>query len=207
MRLAIAIIGVVLLGGGAQASPETLRFVITRNSEQIGTHTIAINRSGKEISVSLSTNLTVKILFVTAYRLQHNETERWIDGKLLTLNSTSDDNGTRHTVSAAAKGTGLEVKVDGKATVVDANIMPASFWNPELLKRPVMLDTKDGQIMPVSVRDGGEEDVKVDARTVRARRYTIDSRYSQDVWFDDQGHLVQAKLVASDGSVIMYRPL
>jgi len=208
MRLTAAIIGVVLMGGGgAQASPETLRFAITRNGEQIGTHTIEINRSGKETTVTLSTDLTVKILFVTAYRLQHTETERWIDGKLVALNSTSDDNGTRHTVSAAAKGSGLEVKVDGKATLVDPNIMPASLWNPELLKRPVMLDTKDGQIMPVSVRDGGEEDVKVDARTVRARRYTVNSRYSQDVWFDDQARPVQAKLIASDGSVIMYRPI
>lgn len=207
MRLAAAIIGIILGGGAAQASPETIRFAITRNGEQIGTHAIEINRSGKETSVSVSTDLTVKVLFVTAYRLQQTESERWQDGKLVALNSTCDNNGARHTVSAVAKGSGLELKVDGKATVVDSNILPGSFWNPELLKRPTMLDTKDGQLMQVSVRDGGEEEVTVNNRAVKAHHYTINSRYSQDVWYDDQARLVQAKLVASDGSVIMYRLL
>lgn len=207
MRLAAAIIGVMLGCGAAQASTEMLRFAITRNGEEIGTHAIEISRAGKETSVSVSTNLIVKVLFVTAYRLQHTESERWVDGRLVALNSTCDDNGTRHTVSASVKGSGLEVKVDGKAKLVDSNIVPGSFWNPELLRRSVMLDTKDGQLMPVSVRDGGEQELIVDSRTVKAHRYTINSRYSQDVWYDDQARLVQAKLVASDGSVIMYRPL
>jgi hypothetical protein len=208
MRLVAAILAIALLSAaGARAANETMRFAITRNGEQIGTHEIEINRSGRETSVAVVTDLTVKVLFVTAYRLQHTESERWVNGQLVELNSTSDNNGTRHTVSVSAKGTGLEVKVDGKATVVDPNVMPASFWNPALLGRPLLLDTKDGQVMPVSVRDDGEEDLTINAQVVKAHHYTINSRYSQDVWYDDQAHLVQAKLIASDGSVIMYRPL
>lgn len=207
MKLAAAMFALVLFGAGAQASTETTRFAITRNGEQIGIHLIEVNRSGQEISVAVVTDLTVKVLFVTAYRLQLTASERWVDGRLVALSSRSDNNGTRHFVSVAAKGSSLEVKVDGKATLIDPNIMPASFWNPELLGRPVMLDAQDGQIMPVSVRDGGEEDLTINGRIVKAHRYTINSRYSQDVWYDDQARLVQAKLVASDGSVIMYRPL
>lgn len=207
MKLAAAMIVLILLGAGAQASTETRRFAITRNGEQIGIHMIEVNRSGQEISVAVATDLTVKVLFVTAYRLQLRASERWVNGRLVALNSTSDNNGTRHFVSVAAKGSNLEVNVDGKATLIDPNIMPASFWNPALLGRPIMLDAQDGRIMPVSVRDGGEEDLTINGQIVKARRYTINSRYSQDVWYDDQERLVQAKLVARDGSVIMYRPL
>jgi Family of unknown function (DUF6134) len=207
MKLAAAVVVLVLFGTGAQASTETTRFAITRNGEQIGMHLIEVNRSGQEISVAVVTDLTVKVLFVTAYRLQLTASERWVNGSLVALNSRSDNNGTRHFVSVSAKGSSLEVKVDGKATLIDANIMPASFWNPELLGRPIMLDAQDGQVMPVSVRDGGEEELTINGRIVKAHRYTINSRYSQDVWYDDQARLVQAKLIASDGSVIMYRPL
>jgi hypothetical protein len=207
MKLAAAVVALVLFSAGAQASTETTRFAITRNGEQIGVHLIEVNRSGQEISVAIVTDLTVKVLFVTAYRLQLTASERWVNGRLVALSSRSDNNGTRHFVSVAAKGFSLEVKVDGKVTLIDPNIMPASFWNPELLGRPIMLDAQDGQIMPVSVRDGGEEDLMINGRIVKALRYTINSRYSQDVWYDDQARLVQAKLVASDGSVIMYRPL
>ncbi len=207
MKLAAALIVLILFGAGAQASTETRRFAITRNGDQIGTHVLEVNRNGQEILVAVDTNLTVKVLFITAYHLQMTASERWVNGRLVALNSTSNNNGTRHFISAAATGSSLEVKVDGKATVIDANIMTASFWNAELLGRPIMLDAQNGLIMPVSVRDDGEEDLMINARTVKAHHYTIKSKYSQEVWYDDQAGLVQARLVASDGSVIMYRLL
>jgi hypothetical protein len=123
------------------------------------------------------------------------------------LHSTSDDNGTHHSVSATTKGSNLEVMVDGKASLIDPNVMVENFWNPQLLARPTMLNTQDGQVVPVTVSDGGEEDLTINDQTVRTHRYTVNSRYSQDVWYDSQAHLVQAKFLASDGSVIMYVPL
>ena len=207
MKVTAALSVLMLLGAGAQASTDTRRFAIMRNGEQIGTHVIEVNRSGKEISVAITTDLTVKVLFVTAYRLQLTASERWVNGRLVALSSTSNNNGTRHFVSAEANGSGLEVKVDGKSIFIDPNIMPNSFWNPDLLGRPIMLDAQDGQVMAVSVRDGGEEELTINNKVVKAHRYTINSRYSQDVWYDDKARLVQAKLVARDGSVIMYRLL
>jgi hypothetical protein len=189
------------------ASPETMRFAITRNGQPIGTYALEINRNGAETSVAAVTDLQVRVLFVTAYHLQHTENERWVNGRLVALNSQSDDNGTRHSVSAAAKGNGLEVTVDGKASIIDPNVMAENFWNPQLLTRPTMLSTQDGQVSPVTVKDGGEEELTINEQTIRAHRYTVNSRFSQDVWFDDQAHLVQAKFVAKDGSVIMYVPL
>ena len=209
IRLGVAVIApLVLFLSGTHALSETRRFEITRNGEPIGTHVIEVNRSGNEFFVSVVTDLTVKVLFVTAYRLQIAANERWANGRLLALNSTSNNNGTRHVVSAAARGSKLEVTVDGKDSIfVDPNVMPNSFWNAEFLRRPIMLDAQDGQVMPVSVRDVGEEDLTINASVIRVRRYTVTSRYSQDVWYDDQARLVQAQLVARDGSVIMYRKL
>jgi hypothetical protein len=209
IRLGVAVVApLVLFLSGAYALPETRRFEITRNGEPIGTHVIEVNRRGNEFFVSVVTDLTVKVLFLTAYRLQIAANERWANGRLLALNSTSNNNGTRHVVSAAARGSRLEVTVDGKDSIfVDPNVMPNSFWNAEFLKRPIMLDAQDGQVMPVSVRDVGEEDLTINASVIKARHYTVTSRYSQDLWYDDQARLVQAQLVARDGSVIMYRPL
>ena len=133
MKVVGVVIGLIFFvaGAQAQASPETMRFAITRNGEQIGTHEIAISRNGAETSVNLVTDLAVKVLFVTAYRLQWVEKERWVNGRLVALSSQSDNNGERHSVSLAAKGSGLEMKVDGNAAQIDPNIMPGSFWNPD----------------------------------------------------------------------------
>jgi hypothetical protein len=192
----------------AQTGPQVdkMRFTITRNDEPIGTQAIEINRAGAETSVSVATDLSVKVMFITAYRFEQTEKERWVNGKLVGLTSATNANGERHEVQVTANATGLDVKADGKVSRVDQNIMPASFWNPELLARPTLLDTQAGKTAPLTVRDNGMEDLKIKTQVVKARHYTVSSMFSQDLWYDSQARLVQSKMVASDGSVIMYRP-
>jgi hypothetical protein len=189
----------------AQPAAETLQYAIMRKGEQIGTHKVELRRTGKETSVNVETNVEVKVLFVTAYRFQHTATERWMNGHLVALDSETDDNGTQHKLTVALKGAALQVDADGAAAQVDKNIIPASLWNPELVRQSVMLDTQNGQVMPISVVDGGSEQVTVESGPAMAHHYTIKGKFSQDVWYDSRGRLVQSQLVAKDGSVISYK--
>ena len=192
---------VVATAVAAHTPAETLRFAIMRNGEQIGTHAIEISRTGPETNVRITTDLSVKVLFVTAYRLQHSATERWVNGQLVSFDSTTDN------VSATRGTSRLEVDADGKTSRLDQNVLPASLWNPELMRRKTALDTQDGQVDPISVTDNGTEDLSLGARTLKAHHYEIKGRYSQDIWYDERGRLVQVKLVGSDGSVISYKPI
>jgi hypothetical protein len=203
----VATLGAVPLAAAAQTPAGTMHFAILRNGEQIGTHTVEISRAGAETNVRSTTDLTVKVLFVTAYRLQHSATERWLSGQLVAFNSTTDNNGTRHKVSVTLGAAGLEVDADGKTSRVDKTIVPASIWNPELVRRKTVLDTQDGQIDPIAVTDNGTDELTLDAHPVKAHHYGIKGRFSQDVWYDERGRLVQLKLVGSDGSVISYKPI
>jgi hypothetical protein len=81
------------------------------------------------------------------------------------------------------------------------------LWNAELMRRKAAMDPQDGQVDPISVTDDGMEDLNLSARTLKAHHYEIKGRYSQDVWYDERGRLVQVKLVGSDGSVISYAPI
>jgi hypothetical protein len=191
----------------AQVPAGTLRYVILRNSDQIGTHTIEINRAGPETNVRITTDLTVTVLFVTAYRLQHSATERWVKDQLVAFNSTTDNNGTRHKVTATAGASGLEVNADGTTNKVDKNVVPESLWNPDMLKRKTAFSTQDGLVETLAVTDGGAEELSIDGRAIKAHRYAVKGRFSQDVWYDERGRLVQVKLVGSDGSVISYKPI
>ena len=133
IRLGVAVVApLVLCLSGAHALPETRRFEITRNGEPIGTHVIEVNRSGNEFFVSVVTDLTVKVLFVTAYRLQIAANERWANGRLLALNSTSNNNGTRHVVSAAAQRPILSVR---SATSKGCPMLMASMARPARASR------------------------------------------------------------------------
>jgi hypothetical protein len=205
----IAISGALIIATTAAANTpaETTRFVITRNGEQIGTHAIEISYNGPETTVRITTDLTVRILFITAYRLQHSATERWVNGQLVSFNSTTDNNGVRHKVSATRSASGLDVQADGKTSRVDQSVLPASLWNAELMRRKAAFDPQDGQVDPIAVTDDGTEDLNLGARMLKAHHYEIKGRYSEEVWYDERGRLVQVKLVGSDGSVISYAPI
>jgi len=216
MKIAVGMFSVIITAtfGGlmpatrvAAQPTETMRFAIMRNGEQIGTHAIEISRKGPETDVRVTTELAVKVLFVTAYRLQHSATERWMNGQLVALDSTTDNNGVHHNVSATRGKSGLEVEADGKTSHVDQNVFPASLWNPELVRRKAALDPQDGQVDPISVKDDGSEDLRLGDRALKAHHYVIKTRYSQDIWYDERGRLVQVKLIGSDGSEISYKPL
>jgi hypothetical protein len=208
MTWIIAMVVALLLGANAAtAAPETIRFAIMRNGDQIGTHTVEINRGPREITVNSATELTVKVLFVTAYHLQQTGSERWVNGKLVAFASETDDNGTHHKLSVALKPAGLEVEADGKTSTVDKNLIPATLWNPEMMKRTSVLDPQDGQVVPITVTDVGAEELAFDARTIKARHYSIKGKFTQDVWYDERGRLVQSSLVAPDNSVILYKPM
>jgi hypothetical protein len=216
MKIAVGMFSVIVTATFSMLMPaakvaaqptETLRFAIMRNGEQIGTHAIEISRKGAETDVRVTTDLTVKVLFVTAYRLQHSATERWMNGQLVALDSTTDNNGVRHNVSAIRAASGLKVEADGKTSHVDQNVFPASLWNPELVRRKAALDTQDGHVDPISVTDDGSEDLRLGAQALKAHHYEIKGRYSQDIWYDERGRLVQVKLIGSDGSEISYKPI
>ncbi len=41
---------------------------------------------------------------------------------------------------------------------------------------------------------------------MQAHHYTIKARYSEGVWYDARGRLVQVTVIGPDGSVIRYTP-
>jgi hypothetical protein len=207
MRLLTGIVGVLLVGAAAQASAETTRFAIMRNGEQIGTHVFEVNRSGSEITVKTKLDLEVKVLFVTDYRLQSTGTERWVDGRLVALKTSTDRNGTRHAVTVSETPSGMQIQADGKAYHASADLIPSSLWNAEVLRRTQVLDPQEGEILPMSVTDHGLQQLTLKSRSVKAHHYTLKSKMSQDVWYDEQQRLIQVRIVGSDGSIITYHLL
>ena len=190
----------------ANADPgtATMKFAVMRDGQQIGSNTIQLRHNGAETTVQMVTHVEVKIAFVTVYRFDQTETERWVDGQLVALNAVTDDNGTMHRVKATRTNDKLAIEADGKTTEVAGNTIPASLWNPLLLEKTVAFNPQDGAIMPIAVIDRGDEHLVVQGRAKRARHYVINSTFPQDVWYDEQRQLVKVALKASDGSTISY---
>jgi len=192
----------------AQAGVEdtTLNFAVTRNGDRIGTTTVRLQRDGGNLVADIATQVQVRIASITVYRFEQRETERWADGKLLALQSMTDDNGTVHRVSAARSGDRLSVNANGKVTDIDAAIVPASLWNAQLVQKTIALNSRDGSVMPISVIDHGKEQLVLQGRPLTAHHYSIKTNVPQDVWYGEDYRLLKVELRGSDGSKIQYQP-
>jgi hypothetical protein len=126
-----------------------------------------------------------------------------VDGRLVSLASTTDDNGTPHRLSISLNGNKLSIDADGKRTSVDADMVPTSLWNPLLLKKTMTMDTVNGSLKRISVSDQGVEDLVVQGKRTKAHHYSIQGQFEQEVWYDDRGRLVQTRLTGRDGSLIV----
>jgi len=190
------------------AAPATtlVNFAVMRNGAQIGTNSIRFARDGADTTVQMVTHIRVGIAFLTLYQFDQTESERWVDGRLLAMNATTDDNGTIHRASAAARDGRVVVQCDGKVSATPpASIVPFNLWNPALIAQKVALDTRNGDLETIHVKDRGEGSVVVQGHLRRAHHYQIVATFPQDVWYDDSGELVRVELKGSDGSTILYQ--
>lgn len=212
MRTVFLILAVVLAAAAqsptARAEPAstTMKFAIMRDGDQIGTSTFRVHRNGHDTTVEIATQVEVKIAFITMYRFEQTETEHWADGRLVSLNSVTDDNGTKHKVKATSRGDTLTIDADGNVTRTDASVMPVSLWNAAIVQKTIALDPQDGKVVPLTVTDHGKERVVLQGRPETAHHYSLKTTFPQDVWYDDHQQLVKVAMRGSDGSTIEYEP-
>jgi hypothetical protein len=50
---------------------------VLREGEEIGRHELLFRRQGDKLAVDVRTRVAVKVLFVTAYRFEHDGQEFW----------------------------------------------------------------------------------------------------------------------------------
>jgi uncharacterized protein DUF6134 len=212
MRALFLVLGALIVAPAFSAMAETepaaktLNFTVMRNGEPIGTSTMRLSRDGGQTVADIVTHIRVKIAYITVYRYDQSETERWVDGRLVAMTSLTDDNGTVHKVSATRSGEILSVDVDGKVAEVDPAVIPVSLWNASLLRSTIAINPQDGRLTPVSVVDHGEEPLILQGRPTTAHHYSIKTSFPQDVWYDRQHQLLKVELRGSDGSRIQYQP-
>jgi len=194
----------LMAGNTASAVPSDLSFTVLRNGSPVGTHAYKFNGEGDNTKVDITTDIKVKIAFITAYRFEHKASEEWSGGKMVATSTVTNDDGTDHVLKVGNGGNELIINGDGKETRARVGVMPASLWHPDTVKRPILLNTLDGHMMKVFSKKVGVEDVAVNGKTVPATHFVMSGELERELWFDDSGTLVQVRFKGSDGSEIVY---
>ena len=207
MHRAIFLAAALLAAAPAQAedAPRDLAFDVFRKGELIGSHEIAFERSGAKLEVDVNIRLEVKLLFVTVYRYEHRNREVWREGRLLSIDTRTNDNGDELFVKGALGPQGFDVDSSAGAYVAPADVISTSWWRFDTVSRNKLLNSQRGELMAVEVKPAGEEAVETAAGAVAARRYVVDGDAKLELWYDRDDRLAKIRFAGSDGAPIEYR--
>lgn len=191
-------------GAGQETVPSgPLTFTAYRNGSRLGFHSIAFAKVDERLVVDIEIAFDVKLAFIPLYRYRHTNREVWQDGRLVSMDSETDDNGDAYQVRARNEGDRLLVDGSGGKLDLPGDTLTTSYWNEAAMTRGEWLGTQEGELARSAVTKKPVESVLVEGRTVEAIPYDLVGDITCSLWYAD-GRWVKLRFVGEDDSVIDY---
>jgi len=141
-----------------------------------------------------------KILGIYKYTYNYRGTETWQGPRLMRLESSTNDNGTRLTVIAVAEGNWLRVKVNDQERMSRPDVWTTSYWRlPEAKFRNggvPLLDADTGRAIDGEVRYVGINALVIGGQKQNCPHYHVTGKgIDVEVWYDAQERMVRQECV------------
>jgi hypothetical protein len=192
-------------------------FEVWLDKQKIGTHTFSLNNQ----QLQSRADFQVKVLFINAYRYQHQADESWQGSCLNSLKAHTEENKTITDVSGQLNDgqfvLNKEDKKDKQAASssekqkLPACIMTFAYWNPAILKQTRLLNPQNAEYLEVTVTDAGTKNILVKGQETPTRQYQLRGHYKGKdklnitLWYDQQQDWVALESVTPEGYKIVYK--
>ncbi len=183
-------------------------FSVLREGDAIGNHSIDFTRRGDDLVVDVSIDLEVKFAFITVYRYTHRNQEVWRNGRLYSISTRTDDDGTEHWVKGRASAGGFLVESDSGKALLPSDVLPSSYWHPATPDAETLLNTQTGELAQINVVAAAtKSELPMPWGREAARSFEVSGDVDLKLWYDDKGCLLKMNFAApGDGSQIDYIP-
>lgn len=142
---------------------------------------------GDEIRAFTNIDASYFILWMPAIDYHLAVRETWRGDRLVAFESDTRDRGRRESVRGQAVDGGFEVTGRKGRLMAPADIIPATFWNPEIVTRDVVLDPQKGTLEDQEVKGHDRTTLSVMGQPLPVDRYRLDSVVKGDVYYEDKG--------------------
>ncbi len=187
------------------AAPLDIRFRALHQGSPVGEHSVMFRPEGERLTVTTRIDITVKVLFFTAFRFKHDAEEVWLSGRLVSVKSTTNDNGTQIQVSGHAAGDGFRILGADGPFLASAQLLTSNtLWNSRLVHENRLIDVQHGGEVGLVAKRLGEETVRTPRGTVAASRSQIlTPHYAGSLFYDGDGRWVKG-LIEQQGEILEY---
>lgn len=180
-----------------------LGFRVVRNGSSIGRHVLVFEPDGPRLTVRISVDLAAGIGPITLYRYTHRAMERWEDGRVVSFEAETNDDGSRSAITMQRQGDVLAVESSRAGRyLAPPGALPATHWNRRMLDGP-FINTQTGEVMSPAVRREGAEPLPW-APQRQGERFVLSGAVDLETWYDALPTWIGLRFRASDGSAIHY---
>ena len=178
------------------AAQSDLRFRALRHGSPIGEHRVTFRVDGDRLTVETRVDIAVKVLFVTAFRFKHEANEVWQSDRLVSVKSTTDDNGTLLRVSGNAVADGFRIIGEDGPFLASAHLLTSNaLWDSRIVRENRLIDVQHGGEIGLVTKQLGDERVETPLGSVHAtRHHMITPYYAGSVFYDRDGRWVKGLL-------------
>jgi hypothetical protein len=182
-------------------------FEVFLDQQKIGTHTFSLDQN----QLQSRANFKVKVLFINAYRYQHQANEQWQGNCLAQLTAHTEENKEITDVKGALQTNQFVIEKNGSTQILPACVMTFAYWNPEILKQTRLLNPQNAEYLDVTVTDDGVKTIEVKGQITLTHQYRLNGRYRGKeklkitLWYDQQQQWVGLESITPEGYKVIYK--
>jgi hypothetical protein len=157
---------------------------------------VTFRPDGDRLTVETRVVIAVKVLFVTAFRFRHEAKEVWQSDRLVSVTSTTDDNGTLLRVTGNAVADGFRIVGEDGPFLASAHLLTSNtLWDSRIVRESRLIDVQHGGEIGLVTKHLGDETVETPQGPVRAtRHHMITPYYAGSVFYDRDERWVKGLL-------------
>jgi hypothetical protein len=180
-----------------------LAYEITRKGKRLGFQTLAFETlENGDLQVDAHIEIDFAII-IPLFRYLHDNREIWRDGRLLSLNSRTDNNGDPEEVKLRLEGdkfVGSGTKFNDDLT---ADLLTTSYFNPNFIRQKSIISSQDGRRLEIGVEEVGREVLFLETGRVEATRFSLSGKLRIDIWYTDSGQWVKTEFSRGGNTLII----
>ena len=182
-----------------------LEFAVLRDGTEIGRRVLTFAREDGRLVVDTRIEIAVRMLFVVVHRFERRARSVWRDGLVERYEAETDENGEKSRIRVTAREHGLAIDVNGSSRIVPRALKTREFWNIDILSEKAAIDTATGTVERIVVSGPEQTSIQLGNRTIPARHYRLTGKTPRELWYGQEGGLLQISRQARDGSTILTR--
>ncbi|MCW8935466.1 MAG: DUF6134 family protein [Gammaproteobacteria bacterium] len=200
-----------ILKNDLTGSKKNWQFIAYLDNSKIGYHNFEVNISDSKITVKTQAVFDVTFMFIPVFKYEHSNFEVWNNGCLVKLNSTTNNDGEDLFVNLLNSDGFTYIQTPGKKLSKPDCVRSFAYWDEELIKSKVLMNTQSGELLDVTHTLVGTEKILINDNLIDTKRYQLQGKDEKGIdidislWYNKNNHWVALESRLENGRILRYQ--